>query len=256
MTNEAIKLLKENPELIQEIALEFHSKVFDNFVLLNGKSASDSWTELIKEYASEKRDWVVTKFKSNTQPDNFAVANLNGTFGTSNMSVDVFVKLQAWCIYSVNRLSDGVEFSVGDKVQTIGTIAGFQIKETEGGGLCMCVSFVGGEQYFHCPLSQLSKRVPLFATQDNQPVFEGAEYWVVLDDFKIHRLTAIKGCSMTHQIIENPGHNRKSFSTESAAKEYVIMNRPCLSAKDIYGLWAIDEVGRRQLFKLVNSKLK
>lgn len=69
---------------------------------------------------------------------------------------------------------------------------------------------------------------PLFVTTDNKPIFVGDRIWYVAGDWYVGTINITNGVS-----IEFYGKTVKSFSTEEAAKEYVIANKPCLSINDV-----------------------
>jgi len=74
---------------------------------------------------------------------------------------------------------------------------------------------------------------PLFTTEDGVEIFEGNEYWYIMDcvnngKWEIQKKTA-----------HGTGHNSKHirFSTKETAEEYILMNKPCLSLKDVVEQW-------------------
>jgi hypothetical protein len=155
-------------------------------------------------------------------------------------------------IYSVKRLSDGEIFTIGDlvtaysgasdKILSFNTIyndcykkeiAYATFKNLATGGL---------------DISCLKKaKQPLFKTEDGIDIYEG-DNWVRvrLSDFTI---LGIYGDAIGAI---------KTFSTKEAAEEYVLLNKPCLSLKDVFdegSIFCLDEWEKR-LKDLVKSRLK
>ena len=71
---------------------------------------------------------------------------------------------------------------------------------------------------------ELIKEKPLFTTEDGVEIFKGDDYWQVIPEFR-------------HYFIGNNDYERRScdkhFSTEKAAKDYIEMNKPMYSLKNI-----------------------
>lgn len=75
------------------------------------------------------------------------------------------------------------------------------------------------------------QRKPLFTTEDGKQIFEMQEYFdVCLVDYSISK------CMMKHR---DPIEKDKflPFSTEAAAREYVMLNKPIYSLNDIGDAW-------------------
>lgn len=140
-----------------------------------------------------------------------------------------------WTIYSIKRLSDGEVFTVGDKV--------IDTKFAEN-RLIIIRQFANMSYYFikhDFGFSYLScvKKVkePLFTSEDGVDVYYGDKYYVAYDNnyeqkewrFKIYEADSADECSDLD--LSDPYIHR--FSTKEKAQEYVIMNRPCLSIKEI-----------------------
>jgi hypothetical protein len=155
-------------------------------------------------------------------------------------------------ISSVRRLSDGEVFSVGDKV-SYGkpcTIIRFFITSNN---LMWCdLEYENGNEYHNVNICALDKaKQPLFTTEDGKEIFEGDEYWFTHDDYRVSATKA--GSEVRKNAIQ------KTFSTEEAAKEYVVMNKPCLSVDDVRS-WYFHTQGRQDNFdslkRLVEQKIK
>ena len=141
-------------------------------------------------------------------------------------------------IYSVERLSDGKVFTIGDKVQDSLTdeLTNYAIQEITyfyPGEKIICQAKSGTTM----PLNTIRHTSFLFKTEDGVNISEGDDYWVY--DYGVLKNTnseihKVNRASQTHT---GNGVNRKYFSTKEKAEEYIIMNKPCLSINDItYGL--------------------
>lgn len=73
---------------------------------------------------------------------------------------------------------------------------------------------------------------PLFTTEDGNTVYEGDKFVIVeLPSYRVSKSICINHAGAG-------GHgNQKYFSTEVAANEYVLLNKPCLSLSDILKSW-------------------
>lgn len=149
-------------------------------------------------------------------------------------------KIREYHIHSVKRLSDGEVFMVGDSVKnhfvkgkirkiilalnlSKDVVSSFSYEKYRN-TIFLCVD----NDHGNIPLGQAVKnKTKLFTTEDNVEIFEGDKY------YSVH----IKGL----KIIENDDyqpkqgniHDWKRFSSKKAAEEYILMNKPCLSIKDI-----------------------
>jgi len=122
-------------------------------------------------------------------------------------------------IHSVRRLGDGEVFTVGD-LTNLGQITGFYNR------------WAGMEAHFGnegALFSSLKKsRTPLFTTEDGKHIYKGDTVYQlsVNEDWKIRKLAATEYSAPVPDFF-------KYFSTEDAAKEYVRMNKPCFSYKEV-----------------------
>lgn len=164
-------------------------------------------------------------------------------------------------IHSVKRLSDGEVFTVGDEVmagdfispnQGYKNIINTKITSFYEQSRGMWLRTAGGT--WNIKEVVKSKR-PLFTTEDGKERFVGDEIWVV-------RPSLNYGIDF-YKLWEGFAHNglHKIFSTKEAAEEYVLMNKPCLSVKDVANhlQWQIDSynvIGQFGLKELAKSKMK
>lgn len=126
-------------------------------------------------------------------------------------------------IHSIKRLSDGVIFTVGDRIDgstyTNRTILSFNLHENT-----ISIGQSKGITSLEC--AKHSKKQPLFKTEDGVDIFEGDIYYIVNTSYTVYHMRAQR-----KHIQSYPG--AKLFSTAEAANEYRLLHKPCLSIKDI-----------------------
>lgn len=155
-------------------------------------------------------------------------------------------------IYSVKRLTDNVEFKIGDEVKISTQSGSVQGKiETIGFGKDWedknCLEFfftdkVKGHSWNYLHNLEKIERKPLFKTEDGVDIYEGDYYAFVRrvgkyfsepldDDFKLME----QSYAQASHVVEDKQYPGRyiNFSTREAAAEYVFMNKPCLSVKDV-----------------------
>lgn len=79
------------------------------------------------------------------------------------------------------------------------------------------------------------EKVSVFIALDGVSIYELDKFYTVTDDWQVVWSDAFKGIHITPQVI------LRSYSTEEKAREYITLNKPCLSLKDViecstYGL--------------------
>jgi len=154
-------------------------------------------------------------------------------------------------IYSVKRLSDGEIFTVGDNTK-YGCIDTFYIKNN----YLMVTTILESIGRYLKDIILLKK--PLFTTEDGVDIYNGTNFWnvsifYILNEFQvtndIYPLGFIKDGS-------------KQFSIKEKAEEYILMNKPCISLKEV-----LDNYNTKpgyntpcnldnELIKLIQQKLK
>lgn len=160
-----------------------------------------------------------------------------------------------WRIHSVKRLSDGEIFTIGDNT-TYGNIKSFNLISYS---KHITVHFNNTDsENCICEIKKIKKiKKPLFTTEDGVDIYKNSESWwvAVNEDTKIS--TQDKKWEYDRYDWNKPGNpssskNYKWFSTEEKAKEYIIMNKPCLSINDVLKTSCYNQ---DQLKELVKSKL-
>lgn len=129
-------------------------------------------------------------------------------------------------IHSVRRLSDGEVFTIGDKVESVNRFYKGTWKIAEFIAANDMIYVTGDNQAVNLFAIKKYQKQPLLTTEDGKDIYEGDEYWFVSDQYHLlHQITA------NNYLIERNKYKR--FSTEEAAKEYILMNKPCLSVNDV-----------------------
>lgn len=170
-----------------------------------------------------------------------------------------------WKIYSIKRLSDGEIFKLEDEIKFYDTVYGKLLKiEFESapadkgtGKLCFVNDNIHLGKWWD--ISQLSKaKLILFKSRDGFDIREGDKvYGISIDNWNVFSGVVQKG-NRYHR--EEWKHGK--FSTEEAAREYLMWNKPVLSLKDVASIYPginknhnAPSHQAEQLKELVKSKL-
>lgn len=193
------------------------------------------WQEVIE------KDYEILSYKHNDGRISISTTHSE----TYNMSL---LATQGVTIYSVKRLSDGEIFTIGDEVKhrnVCNRLDSCNILDI----------YIAGNQLFIttanfntniCMLDKITKK-PLFTTEDGIDIYD-------VDDI-------VYGVRPNYTIWEtgifsiSKYNDYKFYSTEEAAKEYILMNKPCLSVNDLMKAASITYCNLTALKKLVKSKL-
>lgn len=167
-------------------------------------------------------------------------------------------------IYSVKRLSDGEVFRVGDLVkwnlerndQTPFLIESFEENHMHPFEDRM---FCNNKNIDICYLEKVKK--VLFTTDDNFIVYEndGSATSIVYDDFSFNYRCRIE--QVLGEIKIWGRESLKLFSTKEVAEDWIIMNKPVLSVRDIHDYfdsWVTkpNDYLRNKIVELAKSKLE
>lgn len=167
---------------------------------------------------------------------------------------------EVYTIYSVKRLSDGVEFKIGNKTDRInnftsgdsGKIHKFYIEDNNLKiGIENFGSIIGIDNIQHA-------KQPLFKTEDDVDIYEGDNYYTVFFNNKDYSTPwTILG---KHKAVKRDlawSKTCKFFYTKEKAKEYIIMNKPCLSLQDLLISASVDSNDRLELsFNYMKNSIK
>jgi hypothetical protein len=231
--------------------------IVPNFMIENG----DDWEEITEP----KKSYEILKISYD---------NETGSIYVSQRFVDFPCKDIKFNIVSVKRLSDGEIFTVGDRVrlpnsrwENVNTKIK-SIKLDHVGKVVFTIIDNDSKKQVDYPMFESFQHVskPLFVTEDGKEIYEGDKYYILYTQeyttdssgnyaWSIEELTAYKGINYKHCI----EHGILRFSTEKAADEYILMNKPCLSINDVLKAktnWLYNSENIEDTFKqLVKSKL-
>ncbi len=152
-------------------------------------------------------------------------------------------------INSIKRLSDGAIFTVGDKVNNQGNPHSWNIKKIsiEKGDIR-----IDSRQGGVCPNFQKLEhsKKSLFTTSDGVEIFDVDRYYAV-DKRSFKKISGLGVNSVGRD--EN---NYIYFSTELAAKTYILKNKPCLSYNDVCDMYRYQGQMefKKDLFNLIQNK--
>lgn len=159
-------------------------------------------------------------------------------------------------IHSVRRLSDNFVITLGDYCKAKNGLRG-EVTTIEfcGNGELR----IGSDKRYYVGINDVVKSEVLFRTEDNVEIGEGDKYCCIYkNNFKpfedLKMFTANNGVVLKDKFL--------FFSTEEAAREYLIWNKPVLSLKDVASIYPginknhnTPSHQAEQLKKLVKSKL-
>lgn len=158
-------------------------------------------------------------------------------------------------IYSIRRESDCEIFTIGDKLPSNGKYYSiFKIEINE--HYCYLHYLTEKSEHYTWDLMDVDKvKQPLFTTEDGVDIYEGDHYYCIRKNGCIYQYyTANKNSCKNEKHID--------FSSEVAAEEYILMNKPCLSINDIrnfptvsIGPGGMPCLSLNMFKKLVKSKL-
>ena len=151
-------------------------------------------------------------------------------------------------IHSVKRLSDGKEeiFTIGDKT-TLGIITCFRLLDNE-----IMVDFDNRNSILLKSTQLQHIKEPIFQTEDGVDIFEGDTIYEIFPTFTIYETKWYNYYGKNGK----PLKNKIYFSTKEKAEEYILMNKPCLSLKEIKETTTIKGLSLKKLEKLVKSKIQ
>lgn len=157
-----------------------------------------------------------------------------------------------WEIYHIKRLSDGIEFKIGDKVynpksrsQTF-IIESFYLD-------CNNIHLLCGKGHINITKIEHYKE-PILITEDRVELYQYDNFYFVDTMFNLGR--GVLGAN-----IHNPIKGYKHFSTKEAANKYIYENKPEFSRKQIlealdYAKYAEFSQGKWIIASKIKEKLK
>ena len=224
-------------ESCYELSVEMQAGYFNPVIGLNTlpkwvvENSSD-WTEVFE------KDWEIVSYRSKSGLTFWRMPD--GLFTDSPISIgseqrDIMPEScfwsEQWFIHSVKRLSDGEMFTVGDTVQVGGEIE--HIKFFSEATFSLRVYFKSKHTWAELPFISKPTRTPLFVTEDGVEVFGGDTFWTVdKKDFTLQE-RQIKNVQQGNLWVCVSIQFYTCFSTESAAQDFIVLNKPCLSVQDL-----------------------
>lgn len=156
-----------------------------------------------------------------------------------NLDFDYLINAKMhYDIHSVKRKSDSEIFTIGDNTN-FGKIQSFNIKDSN--KLIIEYYRKGDWQYLNS-VQKIKK--PLFISEDSKEIFEGDEFWFVNKNLNF-KPTKSKNYVKNSRVLY--------FSTKEAAENYILMNKPVLSLKDVINHFSLGYWN--DLEKLVKQRL-
>lgn len=201
-------------------------------------------TFLAWQKGQKKKDYEILSFRTNYYHIlSILPKKSNGAFGGLDIAEEALLASGLYDINAVKRLSDGEIFTNGDDTNH-GVIKEFIISDFE--------------LYAQCERGQFNineiKGVPkvLFKTEDGKEIFNDDSYYAVERDYSIGDGIGGDDYHRTNRVLT-------TFSTREAAEEYILMNKPLLSLKDINNIGKLTdyriELNRKELKALAKYRV-
>lgn len=206
---------------------------------------SSDWEEVVEK----KYEIIEIHYLNENENTIIKYANGKAIYRNDNEKVDSTLTLTQFgetdwkkyiTITSIKRLSDGEVFIIKDIV----TMFDWNAKdcfiekfvEHTNGKIGIVIKQQDTTSVYFNGLDTLQKvkRKPLFKTEDGVNIYENNIVYSVNKSFDLNRNVA--GITVFN--------NCKVFSTKEAAKEYILMNKPCLSINEI-----LDSITAKNAFK-------
>lgn len=262
-----------------------HSKTgeiisYKDGVIKSGSFVFELGCEPSKEYWEEitdKKDYEILSFIDGFE---IFIKQPNGIFKHQWDTIDKgyeegwntekhLLKIATGCkIHSVRRLSDGEIFTIGDIINfsNMGTAKLLEIEfecapVDKGTGK---LTFVNDHKILGkwWSIDQLSKERPvLFTTEDGVSIKEGDNYWFIwvkgkhLPNYQTLYHPYFVENAAKLDLDEYWSKDARFFSTEKAAKDFIIYHKPCLSIKEILSAGQRIIADEEKLKQLVKAKI-
>lgn len=195
----------------------------------------------------------------------------NTIFGVtdSKADIDAFLasKYPHYKIHSIKRLSDGQVFTVGDSVLFEGQLMGIYkatlleigYEIVPGDKRTRKLTFINDNKsigkWWTLDKISLHKKL-IFVSEDNVEIFVGDKINSVYK--QTLQLNCGNNTTGTIGFGFTPSKGYLYFSTTSAAEEYILMNKPCLSIKDVmdvtFEAWDEKRKALKDLKELVKKR--
>lgn len=217
-----IKRIKENHELYFHYINypEFWQEVVEkDYEILKIRVISENYGILKKE--------TICNFKINEKGvSSWEIKN--GIYDSFNCESKCFYE---WFeIYQIKRLSDDEIFTIGDDILEQREHSKIEYFEIRGNDLVLRINhqITKGSSTILISSNFNKLKQPLFKTEDGIDIFEGDVFVTITKNLNINSVKRFTGGYITI-----PSKSELSFSTKEKAEEYIIMNKPCLSLKEV-----------------------
>ena len=255
MTNR-YRLVKEYPGSPKLGSIANKKDVCDFWYIKDGFNNVGKNIEKYPEFWEEvvEKDYEILSFSKNLSTEVVKVSKIDLA-----LSVEEFFKNVCWNIHSVKRLSDGEVFTIGDKINHYAEYKKDEFSTKE--WIILRIYFIEPNRLafyvgkgLNLGIKNISKgKQPLFTTEDGVDIFKNIDkYYTPI--YIVDKALNIKYCEKDFSV--KPSENVKYFSTKEKAEEYILMNKPCLSLKEIENYSNITLGGLKSLKELVKTKLK
>lgn len=200
----------------------------DMYCLVDGTKHVRVLKESVENYPEiwekvEELDYEILSFVDSKNPNKIFYKNKENKYVND---IYTLIEEHGYSINSIKRISDNIEFSIGDIVQLNDvweescSIKEINIYNDEVSFTILDNNCVGAYKRFQ-DFKKVEK--PLFTTNDGIKIFEGNTIYSVTDNFELLKtdFATIKDLGI------------RCFSSKEAAEIYIIENKPYLSFSDL-----------------------
>lgn len=202
------------------------------------KQYEEFWEEIIE------KDYEILSLKNNDYQDTF-VTDFSKFTSERALFYEKYLS-----IYSVKRLSDGEIFTVGDLVNNK-KLEKITLAINEKNDIVLHLENLHRAVYL-LKDKPLKTKQPLFTTEDGVNIFDEKQlvYSVSECDYELQN-------HQDYAWVKTRNIKRKyhHFSTKEKAEEYILMNKPCLSLKEVLEIVLFLDRSEKKLKELVQQKL-
>ena len=218
--------------------------------------------EICPKRKEDKKEWEIISLKWKSGIGGFIFkSNLPWSIGftTCKTLEECLKKADNLEIYCVKRLSDGIDLKIGDNTD-FGEINSFEVRKD---GLMLVKSECCQKSLLQSVLCHHLKELDsvvlekslLFTTEDGVNIYQGDVFYTV--NYKTFVLTNQKSIAISSINKEQAKINGYLwFSNKEKAEEYILMNKPCLSIKDIKDIGYGWKSPLQDLQEIIKSKSK
>lgn len=207
-----------------------------NFKILGQKEVENSpefWEKI------EEKDYEIISF---TTPAGYMLwvgKTIQGWYtgvkqvGSNDYRDEDWLLKHGFKISTIKRLSDGEVFTIGDTVIHINDVPNKNGVIENFYSLPNVIWFKTDK--YNVPLRYIQSKVkqPIFTTEDGVDMYEGDKFYPVCVEEGMGFATWVFIPQRWGTLPYHYAEAFKYFSTKEAAKEYIFLNKPCLSLKDV-----------------------